>query len=67
MTRKQRSELAAARADLILADEPGAEAYRRHFEVHLRRGKLGRLLYASYVNFARAGAGLSGLDTREIH
>jgi ABC-type phosphate/phosphonate transport system ATPase subunit len=26
MIRKQRSELAAARADLILADEPAAEA-----------------------------------------
>lgn len=66
MTRRQRNELVAVRADLILADEPAAEAYELHFEAQLRRGKVRRLLYASYAHFARAGAVLAGLDTREI-
>jgi hypothetical protein len=66
MTRRQRNELVAVRADLILADEPAAEEYKLHFEGQLRRGKVRRFLYASYVLYARASAVLAGLDTREI-
>jgi hypothetical protein len=66
MTRRQRNELVAVRADLILADEPAAEAYKLHFEGQLRRGKVRRLFHATYVHYARASAVLAGLDTREI-
>ena len=66
MTRRQRNELVAVRVDLILADEPAAEAYKLHFEAQLRRGKVRRLLYASYVCYVRASAVLAGLDAREI-
>ena len=65
MTRRQRDELVAVRADLILADEPAVEAYMLHFEAQLRRGKVRKLLYASYVHFARAGAILFCLDANE--
>ena len=66
MTRRQRNELVAVRAELILADKPTAKAYKLHFEAQLRRGKVRRLLYASYVHFARAGAISSGLNASEI-
>jgi hypothetical protein len=66
MTRRQRNELVAVRAAVILADDPTVKAYAVHFEAQMRRGKVRRLLYASFVHFARAGASLSGLDAREI-
>jgi hypothetical protein len=64
MTRRQRSQLVAVRAEFILADEPAVQAYMLHFEAQLRRGKLRRLLSASYIHFARA-AMLSGLNATE--
>jgi hypothetical protein len=66
MTRRQRSQLVAVRTDSIWADESTVQAYMLHFEAQLRRGKLRRLLYVSYIHFARAGAMLSGLNAREI-
>lgn len=66
MTRRQRSQLVAVRAEFILADEPTVQACMLHFEAQLRRGRLRRLLAASYIHFARAGAMVSGLDTTEI-
>ncbi|MGD0928396.1 MAG: hypothetical protein ABR926_24750 [Streptosporangiaceae bacterium] len=66
MTRRQRNELVTAHADLILADEPAVEAYTLHFEAQMRRGKVWRLLSASWVHFAWPGAILFGLDAREI-
>jgi hypothetical protein len=53
---------AEARADLILADELSIEAYGRHFETQVHRGRIRQLLYASYLHLARAGAGLAGPD-----
>jgi hypothetical protein len=41
------------RADLLLADEANTEAYVAHFEAQMRRSKL---LYASFLQFARGGA-----------
>jgi hypothetical protein len=49
-----------------LADEPAVEAYTLHFEAQMRRGKVWRLLSASWVHFAWPGAILFGLDAREI-
>jgi hypothetical protein len=66
MTRRQRSELVAVRAELILADEPTVQAYMLHFEAQLHRAQVRRLLYVCYVHFARAGAILFGLNAGEI-
>jgi hypothetical protein len=55
MTRRQRNIAVEARADLILADKPSVEAYAAYFESQMHRGKVRRLLYASYLWFARAG------------
>jgi hypothetical protein len=66
MTRRQRSELVAARAELILADETIVTAYMLHFEAQMHRGRIRRLLYSGYVYFARAGAILSGLYATEM-
>lgn len=66
MTRRQRHELVAVRAHLILADGPAVEAYKLHFERQLRREKVRGLLRAIYVQYARASAVLAGLDTRDI-
>jgi len=55
MTRRQRNLTVEARADLILADEPSVEAYAAYFETQMHRGKVRRLLYRSYLWFARAG------------
>jgi hypothetical protein len=57
---------AETRADLILADELSIEAYRRHFETQVHRGRIRRLLHASYLHLARAGAGLAGPDAGPI-
>jgi hypothetical protein len=67
MTRRQRNEMVAGRAELILADEPAAEAYRLHFEAQMHRGRVRRMLYAIYLHFARSGAALFGLNAREIY
>ena len=55
MTRRQRSRAVEARADLILADEPSAEAYTAWFETQLHHGTMRRLLYTGYLWFGRAG------------
>ena len=54
------------RAGLILAGELSAAAYADQFDAQMRRGKLRTLLYASYVQFARTGAVVFGLDPGEI-
>lgn len=66
MTRRQRCELVAVRAELILADELAVQAYLLHFEAQLHRGKIRRLLYASYAHFAWAGQILSGFNAGEF-
>ena len=43
-------------ADLILAGEATKEAYVMHFEAQMRRGKVRKLLYTSFLQFARSGA-----------
>jgi hypothetical protein len=57
--RAGRHGTAETRADLILADELSIEAYGRHFETQVHRGRIRQLLYASYLHLARAGAGLA--------
>jgi hypothetical protein len=64
--RRQRNKVVEARADLILGGELTAEAYVAHFETQMRRIKLRRLLYISYVHFARACAPLAGHDSSGI-
>lgn len=66
MTRRQRNLAVETHADLILAGEPSAEAYAAYFETQMHRGRLRRLLYSSYLWFARAGAVLAGLDHTDI-
>jgi hypothetical protein len=66
MTRRQRTIAVEARADHILADDPSAEAYAAYFETQIHRGKVRRLLYTSYVWFARTGMTLAGLDHTDI-
>jgi hypothetical protein len=66
MTGRRRTQLAEQRADLILASEPGLHAYAVHFEAQMRRGTIRRVLYASYLHFACAGAILAGVDPRRI-
>ena len=61
MTRSQRTKVVEARADLILADEPSAQTYAAYFETQMHRGKVRRLLYTSYLWFARAGTILTRL------
>jgi hypothetical protein len=66
MNGRRDTELVEARADLILADELGVKAYGLHFETQMRHGRIRRLLYASCLRFARAGAGLAGFDAGAI-
>ena len=66
MTRRQRTELVEVRADLILGGEFTASEYALHFETQMHHGSLRRMLYNSYVHFARSGAALLGLDPRGI-
>ena len=66
MTRRQRTQVVEANADLILADEPSVEAYAAYFDTQMHRGKVRRLLYASYLWFARAGTILTGLSHTDI-
>ena len=66
MTRRQRDTVVAGRADLILGGELTTEAYAVHFETQMRRNKLRRLPYISYVHFARSGAILVSHDHRGI-
>jgi len=66
VTRRQRSELVAVRAEFILADEPTVRAYTLHFEAQLYRSKVRRLLYAGYIHFVRASAIQFGLDASGI-
>jgi hypothetical protein len=56
MIRRQRNKLVEVRADLILADEATTEAYVVHFEGQMRRSKMRKLLYASFLQFAHSGA-----------
>jgi hypothetical protein len=51
-----------ARADRILGGKPATEAYAVHFEAQMRGGKMRKLLYVSYLHFARAGAYLARLS-----
>jgi hypothetical protein len=44
MTGRQRSKVAEAHADLILADEPSVKAYAAYFETQMHLGKMRRLL-----------------------
>ena len=67
MTRRQRNELVAVRAESILADEATVKAYKLHFEAQMHRGKIRRMLYAFYLHFARGGGAQSGLSAREIY
>lgn len=66
MNGRRDTELVEARADLILVDETSAKAYGLHFETQMRRGRIRRLLYASCLHFARAGAGLPGFNAGAI-
>jgi hypothetical protein len=64
MTRKQRNDLVAVRAEIILTDEPAAAAYTLHFEDQLRRGRVRRRLYRCYARFVRGGMVMLGLDAK---
>ena len=66
MNGKRDTELIEARADLILVDELSAKAYGLNFESQMRRGRIRRLLYASCLHLAHAGAGLPGFDAGAI-
>jgi hypothetical protein len=55
MTGWQRNEVVEARAELILADQPSAEAYAAYFETQMHRVSMRRLLFTSYLWLARAG------------
>jgi hypothetical protein len=67
MTGKRHTQLVKEHADLILSSEPDIHAYMIHFEAQLRRNKIRRLLYASYLEFIRAGEVLAGLDPQDIY
>jgi hypothetical protein len=56
MIRRQRNTLVEVRAALILADEVTAEAYAVHFDSQMNRSKVRKLLYTSFLQFARTGA-----------
>jgi hypothetical protein len=56
MIRRQRNKLVEVRADLILAGEATREAYVMYFEAQMRRSKVRKLLYTSFLQFARSGA-----------
>jgi hypothetical protein len=62
MTGRQRSKVAEAHADFILADEPSVKAYAAYFETQMHLGKMRRLLFTSYPWFARAWNILTGLN-----
>ena len=66
MTHRQRNIAVEAHADLILADESSIEAYAAYFETQMHRGKVRRLLYTSYLWFARAGTSMTGLGHTDI-
>ena len=66
MTRRQRNIAVEARADLILADKPSAEAYAAYFETQMHRGWVHRLLMTSYLWLARAATILTGLRHTDI-
>jgi hypothetical protein len=55
MIRRQRNKLVEVRADLILADEATTEAYVMHFEAQMRRSRMRKLLYTSFLQFAHSG------------
>jgi hypothetical protein len=56
MIRRQHNKLVEVRADLILAGEATTEAYVTHFEAQMRRSKVRKLLYTSFLQFASSGA-----------
>jgi hypothetical protein len=62
----RRIQLVEERADLILARALGAGAFAAYFEAQMRRGRIRRLLYASYMLWARSGMLLAGLDPRGV-
>ena len=61
MIRRQRNQLVAVRADLILADEVTAAAYAAHFDAQMKRGKARKLLNTSCLQFARNGVNMFNL------
>lgn len=66
MTGRQRDKAVKARAELILADQPSVEAYAAYFEAQMRCGRIRRLLFTSYLWFARTGTVLAGLGHADI-
>ncbi len=66
MTGSHRDIVVEARAGLILADQPSARAYAAYFETQMRRGRIRRLLFSSYLWFARTGTVLTGLGPTGI-
>lgn len=62
----RRARLVEERADLIFATDLGLHAFAAHFEAQMRRGRIRRLLYASYLFWARAGTALAGLDPQGV-
>jgi hypothetical protein len=64
MTRKQRNDLVAVRAEIILTDEPAVTEYALHFEAQLRCGRVRRRLYRCYARFVRGGMVMLGLDAK---
>jgi len=56
MIHRDRNKLVEVRADLIFADEVTTEAYAAHFETQMHRSMMRKLLYTSYLQFARTGA-----------
>jgi hypothetical protein len=66
MTGRQRNRVVEARAELILADQSSVEAYAAYFENQMHRGKVHRLLHASCLWLARAGAIVTGPGHIEI-
>ena len=56
MIHRDRNKLVEVRADLIFADEVATEAYAAHFETQMHRSMVRKLLYSSYLQFARTGA-----------
>jgi hypothetical protein len=66
MTSRRRAQLAEERANLILASKLDVHEYVVHFEAQVRRGRIRRLLYVSYVHFARTGMILAGLDPQGL-
>ena len=66
MTRRQRNIAVEARADLILADKPSAEAYAAYFETQMHHGWVRSLLNTVDRWLVRAGTILTRLRHTDI-